>query len=146
MLSCNAGRARSAAVFLRHYVGGDVSAYPPYRWLGRDAVSNMPYIRMMLGNVPPQCLAAFDVLSEAIRSCAEAEALAGQIAAAALAVPPELQELASIILASANCSFREKLQMPVSRLVSSTQISSTSFQLHSQSHANHCVKQASPAR
>ena len=78
----------------------------------------MPYICMMLGNVPPHSQAAWDILSEEIRACAVAEELASEVLQGKRAVPKGMQDIAATVNAT-ETSFSERGQsLYISEVVS----------------------------
>lgn len=89
------------------------------RWLGTSETNSMPYIRMMLGNVPVRSQASWSVLTEEIGACAAAEESANAIINRAKPAPKELKNLIASIDASGTiCSAGRHLPVCIAEVVS----------------------------
>ena len=78
----------------------------------------MPYIRMMLGNVPLHSQASWRILSEEIGACAAAEESANVILNGAESLPMGLKDLIAIIVVSEIWSAGRQLSMCIAEVVS----------------------------
>lgn len=84
------------ACIFHNLVGTVRGGYVCCRW-GKGKVSDkdLPYLCMMIGNVPRGCMASVAVIKEALKDCAEAEKIALAILAGQEQLGPEMRCLVS---------------------------------------------------